>query len=304
MFPISLNSLCLYSNNHYHNFNISSSLNDTINDSQIYKELIEVMEENLTLEDNFTDLTNAVIEEPPNDITKIDIDTISNLNCRTITPMIYDVLAGNFLKFAQTSKGSKFLQMTMVNTDKSFITKIFDEVKSNLPLLMVDTYANYFCKFLYPLLSYKEKFEFLENIKFSFTNIASNSKGTYALQYIIENISSDLELQSVCESIQNFATLSNLITEKNSIHVLEKIIKKMPNDSYLLQLFDFIFSKFQPFCKNKLTMRVVLALLKRDLSHFNRKKFLCLLVQNFETLINDKVGYYILYYILEVRILY
>lgn len=302
MFPISLNQLCLNSNNYYDNFNISSFLNDTTNDTQVYKELIDYMEQNLTFEDK--NFNNTVMENPPNNFVEKDIDMILNLNHRSITPMIYDVLVGNFTSFAQTSKGSKFLQMTIANSDAMIISKIFHEIKSNLPMLMIDTYANYFCKFLYPLLTFDEKFEFLENIKFSFTNIASNSKGTYALQYIVENISSGAELQSISDSIQNFATLSNLVAEKNSVHVLEKIIFIMPNDGYLLQLFEFIFSKFQIFCRNKLTMRIVLALLKRNLSEINRKKILYLLVQNFDSIINDKVGYYILYYIFEVFIIY
>lgn len=285
-------NVCQNNLNYSNELNINMSfLNDSTNDTQIYKELINAMDMNLTLEEN------CIINDSSSHCL---MENLVKSNQRAINPDLYEKLAGNFTNFVRSSRGSHFLQLAMFNTDVTIISKIFHEIKNNLPTHLLDTYSNYFCKYLYPLLPLNDRLEFLEAIRFSFTSIAKDNKGTYALQYIVERLNSDEEFKIISDIIQLYATFSNLIEEKNSIHVLEKIILKVPEESYLNKTFEYIFSKFKIFCRNKIRMRLILAMLKRDLSNSKRKKVLYLIIQNFESLINEKVGYYIVYFILEV----
>jgi hypothetical protein len=292
MISHSQNQVNQISLNYSKDFNMSSSfLNDSTNDTQVYKELVNAIDFNLSLGD-----LEINTKDPSSDG---KIEDLLKSNHLSIDTNLFGILAGNFTNFAKSSRGSHFLQMTMINSNEIIISKIFQEIKYDLPSLLVNTYSNYFCKYFYTLLTTKDKLEYLEAISFSFTSIAKNNKGTYALQYIIEKIETEEEFKILSDSIQNHATFTNLIGEKNSIHVLEKIILKMPDEKYLTKPLVFIFSNFKNICRNKLKMRLVLALLKRNVE---RKKIIYHVVQNFETLINDKVGYYILYYIIEVLI--
>jgi hypothetical protein len=73
---------------------------------------------------------------------------LKNLLIRTekIDHFIYSKIQGNLISIIKTHKGSRIFQNYLKNTHSDIIHQIFLEINSNLSELMIDSYANYFCK--------------------------------------------------------------------------------------------------------------------------------------------------------------
>ena len=71
---------------------------------------------------------------------------------------------GSFLKIIKSQNGSRILQKALNKTNSEIFSIIFSEIKTALPDLLVDSYANYFCQRFYDHLEYWEKIEFLLNV--------------------------------------------------------------------------------------------------------------------------------------------
>jgi len=72
---------------------------------------------------------------------------------------------GNFLKIIKSQNGSRILQKALSKTSKELFSIIFEEIKTYLSDLLVDSYANYFCQRFYDVLDFYEKIEFLNQVK-------------------------------------------------------------------------------------------------------------------------------------------
>jgi hypothetical protein len=70
-------------------------------------------------------------------------------------------LKGNFLKIAKSQNGSRILQKALGKSSQQILSIIFEEIKTDIHELMVDSYANYFCQRFYEFLEQNQKIEFL-----------------------------------------------------------------------------------------------------------------------------------------------
>jgi hypothetical protein len=83
---------------------------------------------------------------------------------------LYEKLKGNFFDAILSQNGSIELQKALKSTNSKILSKIFEEVKHNLlikilnkiPELIIDKYGNYFCQKLFKYIESEERIRFLE----------------------------------------------------------------------------------------------------------------------------------------------
>jgi hypothetical protein len=115
------------------------------------------------------------------------------------------------------------------------------EILPYLKDLIIDPYANYFCRRFFTYLNQKDRNEYLNSIKDSLVELSCNIIGTYPIQGIIEFIGSKTEKQLVINSIKNY--IYKLAFDPYGSHVIEKIISCFEEDlSYFI--YDFIINNF------------------------------------------------------------
>ena len=102
-------------------------------------------------------------------------------------------LQGKFEQIIRTHKGSRIFQNYLKNTHSDILHQIFLEIKHNLPELLKDNYANYFCKKFFDCLNQKDRIEYLNVIQKDLKYLAIDIIATYPIQSIIEQLGSKAE---------------------------------------------------------------------------------------------------------------
>ena len=155
--------------------------------------------------------------------------------------LIYSKLQGNFINIIKDHKGSRIFQNYLKNTHSDILHQILMEILPYLKDLIIDPYANYFCRRFFTYLNQKDRNEYLNSIKDSLVELSCNIIGTYPIQGIIEFIGSKTEKQLVINSIKNY--IYKLAFDPYGSHVIEKIISCFEEDlSYFI--YDFIINNF------------------------------------------------------------
>jgi hypothetical protein len=109
----------------------------------------------------------------------------------------YLILKGNFTKIAKSQNGSRSLQKIVKKTNKNILTLILEEILPDLPELIVDSYANYFCQKLYATLTFKDRLLFLDKISPCIVEMCKTKIGTFTFQTFIEHFTTDEEKKAV-----------------------------------------------------------------------------------------------------------
>ena len=136
-----------------------------------------------------------------------------------------------FLRLIKTCKGSihfqKLLETYIPNLKETNL--IVNIILKNILEMMCDYYGNYFLQKFFPFCSKYERLMILKKIKPNFLFLSNNISGNHCLQRLILLIDSVDEENIILEFIEN-VNLASLCYNANSCHVLEKIIKIIPED--------------------------------------------------------------------------
>ena len=224
---INNNSLQLFNNNNLkkNNNNIKNKINNN-NNEQFHKKFLTTtipQGTNMQIEILLYELNSALTKTE-----KIDY-------------YIYNKLQGNFVNIIKTHRGSRIFQNYLKNTHSEIIHKIFLEVNPYLTELIIDSYANYFCKRFFNYLNQKDRIDFLLSIKDSLTKISINNIGTYPIQGIIEQIGSKNEKKIIINSIKD--SISEFCYDTYGTHVLEKIISCF-EEEFTEFIFEYVGNNF------------------------------------------------------------
>lgn len=98
----------------------------------------------------------------------------------------YKKIKGNLFKIASTQNGSRSLQKAVKKTNKEILFYMFEELQDQLPVLIMDNYANYFCQKFYCYLSLQERLRYLNKISKDILEISTCKVGTFTIQAIID----------------------------------------------------------------------------------------------------------------------
>ena len=223
---------------------------------------------------------------------------LKNLLIRTekIDHFIYSKIQGNLISIIKTHKGSRIFQNYLKNTHSDIIHQIFLEINSNLSELMIDSYANYFCKKFFTYLNQKDRVEFLNSIKNSLLQLSIDKIGTYPLQGIIEHVGSKNEKTIIIDTLKNH--IENLYIDTYGSHVLEKIISCF-EEEYVSFIYDFIIENFLNLAFNNNGICVIKKILTFTHKKNLHEKIKNIVKQNSLELIQHSFGNYVIQVIVE-----
>ena len=81
-----------------------------------------------------------------------------------ISEECFQLLKGNFYEILLTQNGSRIVQNCLSKTSVEVISKLFEEIKTKIHLLINDKYGNYFIRKFFCSLLENERITFLENV--------------------------------------------------------------------------------------------------------------------------------------------
>ena len=213
-----------------------------------------------------------------------------------IDHFIYSKVQGNFVNIIKTHRGSRIFQNYLKNTHSDIIHQIFQEINPSLIELIIDPYANYFCKRFFNFLNQKDKIDFLLSISNSLTKLSINNIGTYPIQGIIEQIGSKNEKKIIIDGIKD--SINELCYDTYGTHVLEKIISCF-EEEFTGFIFDFVEKNFLNLSNHINGICIVKKILslthKKDI-HDKLKK---IIKENAFNLIQHAYGNYVIQVIVE-----
>ena len=279
---INNNSLKLFNNTNLkqNNNNIKNKINNN-NNEQFHKKFLTTtipQGTNMQIEILLYELNSALTKTE-----KIDY-------------YIYNKLQGNFVNIIKTHRGSRIFQNYLKNTHSEIIHKIFLEVNPYLTELIIDSYANYFCKRFFNYLNQKDRIDFLLSIKDSLTKISINNIGTYPIQGIIEQIGSKNEKKIIINSIKD--SISEFCYDTYGTHVLEKIISCF-EEEFTEFIFEFVGNNFLNLSNHIngiCIVKKILSLTHKKEIHEKLKK---IINENAFNLIQHSYGNYVIQIIIE-----
>ncbi|MCQ2819864.1 MAG: hypothetical protein MJ252_21575 [archaeon] len=144
------------------------------------------------------------------------------INKNKIDDEILSKYEGQFIKVIKDKRTSKLIQFYLSNSSKEIINKIFNLINGNIPELLEIQFSNYFLQKFYGFLNQKERLIFLQKIKHCFIHLCTAKASTYAMQNIIEKVSSNEEKKIVVEIIKD--DVLHLSLNLYGTHIVEKII--------------------------------------------------------------------------------
>ena len=250
---------------------------------------------------NNNDSINNIKNEINNNININDnlIYELKHLLERTgkIDYYIYNFVKGNFLSIIKNHKGSKIFQKYLKSTHSDEILHlIFIELSPNLEELIIDPYANYFCKRFFTYLNPIDRLEFLKKIEKSLIKLSSDSIGTYPIQTIIEHLNTKNEKKIIISAISEH--FQELIYDPYGCHVLEKLLICF-EDEYVGFIYSFIFENFLYLANNNNGICII----KKILTFTNKKaiheKLKNIVKENALYLIQQSYGNFVIQVIIE-----
>ena len=209
---------------------------------------------------------------------------------------IYNKLQGNFVNIIKTHKGSRIFQNYLKNTHCEIIHKIFLEINPYLTELIIDSYANYFCKKFFNYLNQKDRIDFLLSIKDSLTKISINNIGTYPIQSIIEQIGSKNEKKIIINSIKD--SINDFCYDTYGTHVLEKIISCF-EEEFTEFIFEYVSNNFLNLSNNINGICIVKKILSLTYKKEIHEKLKKIINENAFNLIQHSFGNYVIQIIIE-----
>ena len=210
---------------------------------------------------------------------------------------IYNLIKGKMVNIIKNHKGSKILQKYLKTTHSDEILHlIFTELYPFLQELIIDPYANYFCKKFFTFINQKDRIEFLKGIEKSLIELSSNSIGTYPIQSIIEHLNSKNEKNIIISGIKD--GFIKLIYDSFGCHVLEKLLTCF-EDEYVNFIYTYIFDNFLNLTNNSNGIYIIKKILtftqKKDL----HEKLKSIVKKNAIFLIKQSYGNFVIQVIIE-----
>ena len=210
---------------------------------------------------------------------------------------IYNLIKGKIVFIIKNHKGSKIFQKYLKSTHSDEILHlIFIELYTNLEELIIDPYANYFCKKFFTYLNPKDRIDFLKNIEKSLIELSSDSIGTYPLQSIIEHLNSKNEKNIIISGIKEGFT--KLIYDTFGCHVLEKLLTCF-EDEYVNFIYSYIFENFLNLTNNSNGIYIVKKILTFTQKNNLHEKLKSIVKKNALFLIKQSYGNFVIQVIIE-----
>ena len=234
-----------YTNNYFNN-NYNNNSNFLFRKSLSLNSNNNIYLKNFLMNNNINNeiINNKNTENNNNNINDTLIFELKHLLEHTgkIDFYIYNIIKGKIASIIKNHKGSKIFQKYLKSTHSDEILHlIFVELFPYLEQLIIDPYANYFCKKFFTFLNQKDRTDFLKGIEKSLIDLSSDSIGTYPIQSIIEHLNTKNEKNIIISGIKE--GFIKLIYDAFGCHVLEKLLTCF-EDEYVNFIYTYIFQNF------------------------------------------------------------
>ena len=213
----------------------------------------------------------------------------------------YEYTEDELLKYAipliKDQSGCRFLQEKLKTTKSFMEDKLFPSIQNNLFELGCDSFGNYFLQALIDIFSTQNLNLFLDLIKDNFKNMCINQHGTRVIQKIIDKVSNDENLSKKLETILNCKDLGLIIKSPYGNHIIQKFITSIHFKELTKFIFDYVLQNFMNVAESKHGVCVIQKCVSEG-DENQRGKLYDLILQNFDELIKDEFGNYLIQYIL------
>ena len=210
---------------------------------------------------------------------------------------IYNIIKGKIASIIKNHKGSKIFQKYLKSTHSDEILHlIFVELFPYLEQLIIDPYANYFCKKFFTFLNQKDRTDFLKGIEKSLIDLSSDSIGTYPIQSIIEHLNTKNEKNIIISGIKE--GFIKLIYDAFGCHVLEKLLTCF-EDEYVNFIYTYIFQNFLNLTNNSNGIYIIKKILTFTQKKNLHEKLKSIVKKNAIFLIKQSYGNFVIQVIIE-----
>ena len=294
-----------YNNNNNNNLYFQNIImNNTINNNEIVNPIMNSENNNSFFTNNNITLNNNLNN---------NLNNLNNNNCINdnlifelkhllehtgkIDFYIYNLIKGKIVSIIKNHKGSKIFQKYLKSTHSDEILHlIFVELFPFLSDLIIDPYANYFCKKFFTYLNQKDRIDFLKNIEKNLVELSSDSIGTYPIQSIIEHLSSKNEKNIILSGIKE--GFIKLIYDAFGCHVLEKLLTCF-EDEYVEFIYTYIFDNFLYLTNNSNGIYIIKKILTFTQKKNLHEKLKNIVKKNAIFLIKQSYGNFVIQVIIE-----
>ena len=296
-----------YNNNNNNNLYFQNIImNNTINNNEIVNPI-------MNSENNNSFFTNNNNNINLNKNLNNNLNNLNNNNCINdnlifqlkhllehtgkIDFYIYNLIKGKIVSIIKNQKGSKIFPKYLKSTHSDEILHlIFVELFPFLSDLIIDPYANYFCKKFFTYLNQKDRIDFLKNIENNLVELSSDSIGTYPIQSIIEHLSSKNEKNIILSGIKE--GFIKLIYDAFGCHVLEKLLTCF-EDEYVEFIYTYIFDNFLYLTNNSNGIYIIKKILTFTQKKNLHEKLKNIVKKNAIFLIKQSYGNFVIQVIIE-----
>ena len=305
-------------NNSRYLFRKSMSINNNINNNNLYLKNI-IMNNSINNNDiinnmnsentnSFFNTNNTNINNNLNNLNNLNNN--NNINDNLIFELkhllehtgkidfyIYNLIKGKIVSIIKNHKGSKIFQKYLKSTHSDEILHlIFIELLPFLVDLIIDPYANYFCKKFFTFLNAKDRIDFLKNIEKALIELSSDSIGTYPIQSIIEHLNTNNEKNIFLAGIKEGYV--KLIYDAFGCHVLEKLLTCF-EDEYVDFIYTYIFDNFLYLTNNSNGIYIIKKILTFVQKKNLHEKLKSIVKKNAIFLIKQSYGNFVIQVIIE-----
>ena len=134
-------------------------------------------------------------------------------------------LQGEILGLCKDQHGCRYLQKKLEERNADHIQIIFTETYQHVVELMTDPFGNYLCQKLLEFCNDEQRTVLINSAAPEMVKIALNSHGTRALQKMIEFITTQEQIQTVINALND--KVVELIQDLNGNHVIQKCLNRL-----------------------------------------------------------------------------
>ena len=289
-----------YTNNYFNN-NYNNNSNFLFRKSLSLNSNNNIYLKNFLMNNNINNeiINNKNTENNNNNINDTLIFELKHLLEHTgkIDFYIYNIIKGKIASIIKNHKGSKIFQKYLKSTHSDEILHlIFVELFPYLEQLIIDPYANYFCKKFFTFLNQKDRTDFLKGIEKSLIDLSSDSIGTYPIQSIIEHLNTKNEKNIIISGIKE--GFIKLIYDAFGCHVLEKLLTCF-EDEYVNFIYTYIFQNFLNLTNNSNGIYIIKKILTFTQKKNLHEKLKSIVKKNAIFLIKQSYGNFVIQVIIE-----
>lgn len=295
-------------NNNINYYNSLNKINNIKNEKQIQNNLnsINIIQNN-NIKNNMNN-NNFIKDNLNNSFNNKTINSNSNENKLSKDNELGKNYTEDFMKFINTlsiplvnflcsSKGTLEIQKKLGKSNnecKMLLIQLLN--KEGLPIIMKNTYGNYFFQQLIKGAEDIIISLIISYITTSFIEISKDSCGTFSIQALLNEISSIEDELEILNCIKNHEI--EMAFNKNATYVLQKIVLLFP-DIHRIYLNEIILNNFKELCLDCNGICLIKNFIKTNTLVNNKKRINEEIIKNFVILAESPFGNYGIQYLME-----